>query len=110
MEWAPFDTGSTVGQRGSEDGTILRDEEHELGARITLERDTRHTPFAITCGIYGWMFHTRFLGPEAEADFDRMKDALSAILVTIPMADDPEAEQKMAPVTEAISAFVDRFP
>jgi hypothetical protein len=42
MSWQPFDNGATVGQRGSEDGVTLRDEEHDLGARITLERDAAH--------------------------------------------------------------------
>src|SRR5262249_53589230 len=71
MGWGPFDGGATVGQRGSEDGAIVRDDEHDLGARITLERGCAHCPVAVTCGIYGWFFHTRFLGSEAEAEFDR---------------------------------------
>jgi len=45
-----FEDGATLGQKGSESGVILRDEEHPQEARITLERDTRTAPFAITCG------------------------------------------------------------
>ncbi len=39
-------------------------------------------PFAITCGIYGWMLHTRFFNSEeeAEAQYGLMKSALSALL------------------------------
>jgi hypothetical protein len=59
FSWHSFENGGTLGQAGSEEGTILRDEEHPLGARISLERDCRVAPFAITCGIYGWMLHTR---------------------------------------------------
>jgi hypothetical protein len=112
MSWAPVENGATVGQRGSENGVILQDDEHELGARITLERDGDNAPFAITCGIYGWMVHTRFFGSEVEAsaELERMKEALAAILEIIPSVDDPEGEEKGRRVCEAISAFVDRFP
>ena len=65
--WWPFDNGATVGQLGSEGGIIVRDEEHESGARATLERDCSFAPWAVTCGVYGWFFHTRLLAPEAEA-------------------------------------------
>jgi hypothetical protein len=57
--WLPLENGGTLGQTGSEEGTIVRDQEHPLGARISLERDCRVAPFAITFGIYGWMLHTR---------------------------------------------------
>jgi hypothetical protein len=80
-EWYPFQTGATLGQKGSEAGIILRDDEHPLGSRSTIERDG-HTPFAITCGIYGWMVHTRFfsLEHEANAEYDSMKCALAELL------------------------------
>jgi hypothetical protein len=95
MGWQPFDNGATIGQRGSEGGVILRDEEHELGARITLERDCSHgVPFAVTCGIYRWFFHTRFLGSEVEAAFPAMLDGLAAILDSILLVDDPETKEK----------------
>ena len=42
----------------SEGGVILRELEHPDGARIALERGGAVSPFAITCGIYGWMVHT----------------------------------------------------
>lgn len=48
--WYSFDEGRSIGLRGTEEGVIIRDDEHPEGARITLERDGR-TPFAITCGI-----------------------------------------------------------
>lgn len=109
--WRPYRDGATVGQRGSEDGIILPDEEHDAGARITLERGGSHgVPFAVTCGIFGWFFHTRLLGSEVEAEFPAMCEGLAAILEIIPRADDPEADARMAPVSEAIKAFVSRFP
>jgi hypothetical protein len=111
VEWRPFENGTTIGQRGSEDGIIVLDDAHELGARITLERDCSHgIPFAVTCGVYGWFFHTRFLGSESEAEFLAMLDGLSAILDIIPRIDDPEADAKKVAVSESISRFVDRFP
>lgn len=109
--WRPFEDGATVGRSGSEGGIILRDEEHDAGARITLERGCAHgVPFAVTCGIYGWFFHTRHVSSEAEAEFPDMRDGLATILDIIPGADDPEADAKMAPVCGAIEAFVSQFP
>ena len=80
--WQPFRSGSTLGKTGTEAGVILRDEEHIEGARITLERSATKkllrrpvVQFAITCGIYGWMVHTRFFSSEEKAvrEYDRMK-------------------------------------
>jgi hypothetical protein len=112
MAWVLLDGGSTIGQSGSENGIIVRDEEHGLGARITLERDSQHAPFAITCGIYGWMCHTRFFGSEAEAvvEYERMKGGLVGILEGIPRLDDPECDAKGRRVAEEIGAFVEQFP
>lgn len=39
--------------------SLVRDEEHSAGARITLERDGSIAPFAITCGIYGGFLYHR---------------------------------------------------
>lgn len=108
--WNPFDNGTTLGQPGSEGGVTVRDEEHEAGARASLERDCESAPWTVTCGIYGWFFHTRFLGSEAEAEFPAMLDGLTAILDIVPMVDDPECDAKMRVVGEAISDFVARFP
>jgi hypothetical protein len=112
MSWVPFDGGATVGQRGSEEGVIVRDEEHELGARIALERDCGSVPFTITCGIYGWFFHTRFFGKELDGatEFARMQAGLTSILAGIPRRDDPEADAKCARLCEEIADFVSRFP
>jgi hypothetical protein len=112
MSWAVLENGATVGSRGSENGVILIDEEHSIGARITLERDGATAPFSITCGIYGWMFHTRFLetAARAEVDFRDMKEALDVILLSIPNDDDPDVKVRMNAVSDAIAAFVDRFP
>src|SRR5215510_15044731 len=96
----------------SEGGKVVLDQEHDLGARITLERECRCAPFAITCGIYGWMVHTRFLSSEAEArtDYVHMQDALAEILKTIPLVDDPDGDQKMSHVFLKIQEFTGAFP
>ncbi len=90
----------------------MRDDEHDDGARITLERDARHAPLAITCGIYGWMLHTRFFSGEAEAqrDFDDMRAALGRILDAIPLADDPDRREKSKAAAAAMAAFAERYP
>jgi len=108
--WYPFDEGHSLGQVGTENGTIVRDEEHGDGARITLERDG-YTPFAITCGLYGWMAHTCFFDTEhsAQQAFDAMRLELARILALIPTKADLETGQTVSTVVDAISRFVDEF-
>jgi hypothetical protein len=80
--WVDCGGGATIGTTGSEDGTIIADEEHTEGGRITLERDGRTAPFSITCGVYGMMAHTTFhstLG-EAEAQYEAMKAEIGRLL------------------------------
>jgi hypothetical protein len=43
-DWTPFENGTSLGATGSEGGTILRDELHPDGARITLERTGSVSP------------------------------------------------------------------
>ena len=110
MGWAAFNDGKSLGTSGSEGGTIRRDDEHDLGARVTLEEGGSVAPWSITCGIYGWMFHTRFFGTQQEGnrEFDQMKVGLEEVLAIIPMKDDATPE-KMSAVSSAIEAFVKRF-
>ncbi|MCU0238912.1 MAG: hypothetical protein MUC29_05680 [Pyrinomonadaceae bacterium] len=109
MNWYLFDYGNTFGAKGSEGGIILKDEEHFLGSRITLEK-CKNACFPITCGIYGWFFHTRFLSEaEANQDYGQMKIELDRILNLIPLGSDSD-DGKMAKVSEEISKFVERFP
>lgn len=105
--WLPFEDGTTIGATGSEDGVILRDEMHPDGARITLERTS--TRFAITCGVYGWMVHTRFFAIESEAiaAYEEMKPALVEILVRLPGED---VEVAIDEVAILLDDFTTRFP
>jgi hypothetical protein len=109
-DWYLFDEGRSIGLKGSEDGIILRDEEHSYGARITLER-VGYRSFSITCGIYGWMVHTRFFADElaAQNSFEEMKNGLAKILDIIPTVDEADAD-KINKVTDDISDFIERFP
>ena len=108
ISWYPFDNGATLGQKGSESGVIMRDEEHPLEARITLERDTRAAPFAITCGIYGCMLHTRFFSNESEAtsQYEEMKAALSALLLT----ENEGGPEECRSFLDGVSKFVENYP
>ena len=74
LDWYTFNRGATLGTEGSERGVIVTDEEHALGARLTLERGTQTAPFAITCGVYGWLVHTRFFPSETEANAEYDSD------------------------------------
>jgi hypothetical protein len=101
--WAPFEMGHTIGAAGSESGIITHDEEHRDGARITLERAAVSAPFAITCGIYGCMVHTRYFGLEAEATqaFEDMKQALDRIL---------QCEAETGEMSNKIEQFFEHYP
>jgi hypothetical protein len=106
MEWIAFEDGKTIGTTGSEGGVIRRDEECPNGARITLEEGTlMQVPFAITCGVYGWLVHTRFIAdqPTAENAYDNMKLGLEDIL-TLLERDDPDM------LDIAIQDFMERYP
>ena len=109
--WQPFEDGGTIGTEGSESGTVLRDEEHDGGARITLERGGRSGPYAITCGIYGTMVHTRQYGSERQAAraFEDMKQRLDRIMQAIPAIGDPDVETKHEIASNMITAFIDEY-
>ena len=103
--WHAFADGTSTGTKGSEGGIITLDEEHPDGARITLEQGGQTAPWAITCGVYGLMVHTRFFAdrPTAEAEYEAMKPALHAVVSQLSAAD-PAGQGYLA------SNFVDRFP
>jgi hypothetical protein len=109
--WSDYDEGYSVGTVGANGGAIVRDEEHESGARITLEEESSFAPFAVTCGIYGWMFHTRYFADETEAsnEYDRMKDDLSEILAKI-AAEEDQDEETQNKIVEEIELFVEKYP
>jgi len=108
--WRQFNKGESIGERGSESGIIIREEEHDDGARVTLERGG-YNPFSITCGIYGLMVHTAFFSSENDAQkaFEQMKAEIENILRLIPLADDSEADAKSDVVSKAIAALVSKF-
>ena len=108
MSWTPCDHGSTIGTTGSEMGEILRDEQHEMGARITLEQ-CGHPPFAITCGITGAMAHTAFAGTLIEAGdaYDAMKADLEMLLNIWP--EEGADEETTNRFYDALSAFADKY-
>ena len=112
MGWYPFDDGKRIGKRGSEGGKVLYDEELDGAARIALERKRWTGKCAITCGVYGWMVHTRFFASESKArsEFEAMKDALEKLVDGIPLETDPEVDSKLHAVSESMSEFVERFP
>lgn len=80
--WTLFDDGSTIGTKGSEDGVIIKDEEHNSGARITIEKEVGNSiPFAITCGIYGLFVHTVYCSDsEVMIKYESMKHDIDKLL------------------------------
>ena len=109
--WVPFKQGRTIGTHGSEEGVILRDEVYKGGTRITLERDARQIPFAITCGISDWMVHTTYCGTimEAERKYEEMKLELARIYDFIPYETDPDGEEKLPQLYVELDHFTRKF-
>lgn len=74
MSWHQFDNGNTIGQKGHIDGIIIFDEEHELGARVTIEKGGRIYPklFSTKAQIYGGYFSMscHYTSTEAHAKQD----------------------------------------
>lgn len=108
--WRPFDDGATLSLPGSEEGTVVRDEEHSLGARITIERAAQVAPFAVTCGIYGWMMHTCYFSSEAEAEsqYDLMKDSLSTLLEAAEQTAEIDGGRQV--LMQGVEEFVGEYP
>lgn len=109
--WSEYDDGYSIGTSGAGGGAIVRDEEHNLGARITLEEESSLAEYAVTCGVYGWLFHTRFFGDEDEANeaFDEMKNDLEEILESKPDDDEASLEEREE-FTGKLEMFVEKFP
>lgn len=104
--WQPYNGGSTLGERGSEDGIIRCDESFPLGARITLE-EGGNLPWAITCGISGFMVHTAFASTEEEGvqKYEAMKTELAEILERVEAApSEDEAEDMLVSWAEEFTS------
>ncbi|MBK8020269.1 MAG: hypothetical protein IPK19_02305 [Chloroflexi bacterium] len=108
--WYPFEQGNTRGITGVEGGTIVEDEQHDDGGRITMERSCLRAPFAITATVYGWMVHTRFFADEATAKlaYEAMRESLLDVLRLLPKEDDDPVLTEA--IDMAIAAFQAAFP
>ncbi|MHB2016093.1 MAG: hypothetical protein ACYCW6_04020 [Candidatus Xenobia bacterium] len=111
-EWVQVEGGATIGGPGAEDGVMIKDEEHPAGARISLEKEGSNAPFIVTCGIYGWMFHTRYFDaePDARGEYVAMRKGLTDILGMVPEPGSPDAEKKIENTQAAIAKFVEQYP
>jgi len=110
--WSAYDDGRTLGEVGSEAGRIVSDEECDGGARITLEEGGMTAPWSITCGVYGWMVHTRFFATREQADGDvpPMKAAIETMLAAAARIAGPEDAAGYRRVAALCETFVERFP
>lgn len=106
--WSQFESGATLGCQGSEAGVILLDEEYDEAARMTLERAATVARFAITCGVYGRMMHTRFFATEAEArsEYAAMKIVLQEIVDGFDSGEPGMRDR----ARQSLEEFLDRFP
>jgi hypothetical protein len=136
--WYPYENDHTVGRRGPEGGTIVRDEElgenrteDESGtvakgpdededgliadARLTLEqqRSNGGDGFVLTATLYGWMAHTRTLPSDeaaAQAAFEAVKPELERLADLLPYDDEPNLDEKVRTLNAAVDEFQRRYP
>ena len=67
------------GEKGSENGLIICDEEYKGACRITLEKCPKY--YANTCGVYGAMVHTAFCNEKESVEtFEAMKKELAEFI------------------------------
>ena len=90
MMWVLYNGGREIGQKGSENGTIIEDEEYAGSCRITLEKSGAIASFNITCGIYGLMVHTTFSSNEEDAR--RMYEGMKTDIVLFLQSNQDESE------------------
>jgi hypothetical protein len=103
--WQPYNHGRSIGVRGSEGSKIIRDEEHPLGARMTIKQGQDYV--SVSCNISGKIDHTRFFREmsAAECEYSIMKKELVNVMNAVSSARAADIK-----VWEAISGFVARFP
>ena len=110
--WHPTEQGRTLGLPGAEGGTIVRDESHPAGLRLTLEEDLERSFHVLTCGVSGWLVHRRYFTSDAEATaaWAEMVPALVELAQQLPAS----GPQGLDPATRAagarLGAFLARFP
>lgn len=76
--WETINNGLTVGERGYENGTILRDETYRDSCQITLKKC--HSYYAITC-VCSFLIHTAFFDDEAAGQrYEEMKRDLEGFI------------------------------
>jgi hypothetical protein len=110
--WSPAEGGSTLGLEGQEGATIVRDEEHPAGLRLTLEEDPSRSFHALTCGVSGWLVHRRYFGSEAEAvaAWEEMKPALVELSRQLPAPGAGGLDPATREAGAKLGAFLARFP
>lgn len=103
--WVAYENGNSIGSVSTEGSVVLRDEELETSARITLKRGGSY--ISVSCSIYGWMDHTRFFASvsEAQREYLLMKPTLKNMVENVLASG--KSDLKM---WEAIADFVRRFP
>lgn len=101
----PYNRGRSLGMRGTEESKIVRDKEHQLGARMTIKQGGDYV--SVSCNISGKIDHTRFFKEmrAAEREYEIMQKELIKVMNAVSPAKAADIK-----VWEAISGFVTRFP
>jgi hypothetical protein len=112
QSWRLAEGGSTLGLAGAEGGTIVRDEEHPAGLRLTLEEDASRSFHALTCTVSGWLVHRRYFDSDAKAAaaWDEMQPALVELVMQLPAGGPKGMDPETRAAGAKLGAFLARFP
>ena len=123
--WYAYEGGATIGERGSENGYVLCDEElgdpddpEAADARVTLEQgDVEKPGYFYSIILHPWLFHVHRQEPadgEARAReiFEAIKVRLIDLARLLPYEEDGAKgiEAKMSALKEAIVDFERDYP
>lgn len=110
--WLAYEEGNTIGLKGVQGGTIIRDELYNGGARMTLERDCLRVPYAITTSVYGLGDHTRFIADEPTAihEYEKMRAEVAQLADLMPGDDEADDADTLDAAQLAFDAFSERYP
>lgn len=106
-EW--LEVGRNKTGTGPHGGKLVWDQEHPLGARLTLEAEAPMAPWALSCRVAGYLEHVvYFRSPAlAKAAFAELKPRLETILGLVPSG--PADREHLEALSAALVALVQDF-
>lgn len=89
-KWQPYNRGRSIGVKSTKGCKVVRDEEHPLGARMTIKQGQDYV--SVSCNNAGKIDHTRFFNKMnvAEREYKVMQKELAKVIRAISSAKDAD--------------------